>query len=162
MAVVALLSVSILLFVAFAAKAKRLPAPAIAFCWMTAVFVKDASFNVAMLNLKLVEVPSELPMLYLRMLNLYFLTPLIVVWAVDSPEAERGSRRRPASRALAATIAVAALLAADASMVALGAWKPTRDEWAWLALAEAVFLYAVTLLLTGRFVAALRREGVVR
>jgi hypothetical protein len=161
MAVVALLSVSILAFVAFAAKTKRLPAPAIAFCWMTAVFVKDASFNVAMLNLKLVEVPSELPMLYLRMLNLYILTPSIVVWAVDAPEADRVPRRGPTRRALAAPIAIGALFAADASMVGLGAWKPTYGEWGWLALAEAAFLYAVARLLTGRFVASLRREGVV-
>jgi len=162
MAVVALLSISILLFLAFVAKTKRLPAPAIAFCWMTAVFVKDALFNVAMLNLKLVEVPPELPMLYLRMLNLYILTPLIVVWAVDTPGAERVPRRRPSRRAIAGPIAVSAMFAADASMVGVGAWKPTLDEWGWLSFAEAAFVYAVALLLTGRFVALLRREGAVR
>ncbi|HZG77757.1 MAG TPA: hypothetical protein VEZ72_18025 [Paenibacillus sp.] len=162
MAVVALLSVSILLFLAFVAKTKRLPAPAIAFCWMTAVFVKDALFNVAMLNLKLIEVPPELPMLYLRMLNLYILAPSIVVWSVDSLLAERGPRRRSLRRALAGPIAVFALFGADASMAGVGAWKPTLDEWGWLSFSKAAFVYAVALLLTGRFVALLRREGVVR
>ncbi len=158
MSIVALISFTIIACLAFVARAKRLPAPAIACCWMIAVFIKDALFNVAMLNLKLVEVPSELQMLYLRMLNLYLLTPLIVVGAVDASY----SGRRPLRRLLAAPIAVAALMAADFSMVALGAWKPTRGWLGWLSLAEAAFVYAAALLLTGRFAALLRREGVVR
>ncbi|WP_309122300.1 hypothetical protein [Paenibacillus sp.] len=158
MAVVALLAVSILAFLSFVVKTKRLPALALVLCWMVAVFVKDAMFNVAFLNLKLVDVPPTLQALYLRMLNLYFVTPLIVVWAIDAV----ADCVRPLRKASAAAFAVAALLGVDFAMVAIGAWKPS-DGWpSWLAFAEAVFVYATARMLTGSFRGLLRKEGVVR
>jgi len=157
-AVVALVAASNLLFLSYWVMKRRLSGLAIAFCWLIAVFVKDAVSVIVFLNLKLVTVPPELDKLFLRLLNLYIVSPIVILWAIEATD----EGARPLRKFFAAGGAVAALIAVDYAFVAVKAWKPDGGWTLWKSLAEAAFVYLTARFATSRFQGLLRREGVVR
>ncbi|HZG57912.1 hypothetical protein [Paenibacillus sp.] len=153
---VALLAAAVLSLVSFCFRRKRLHGLALAFGWLVALFIKDALFVVAFLNMRIVEIPASTGAMALRIVNIYILTPVIVMWGVDASAVAAGALRKLWAWAAAA----AALVAFDAAFVAAGAWKPVQGWSLALSAGESALVYAAAALATAAFARAMRKDGI--
>ena len=156
MFVVSLLASAILLFVSFWVKNKHLHPLTIAFCWMTAIFLKDTVFMIALLNLEWADVSNELNKLFLRMVNLYVLTPVLVVWGID---AMRGATRVLA-KCLYAAASVALCIGVDFALVSAKAWAPGKGWSLGASILETGGIFVLCAAAAFAFQRLLWKEGI--
>jgi len=154
--VVSLFASAILLFVSFWVKRKHLHPLAIAFCWMTAVFLKDTVFMIVLLNLEWADVSPQLNKLFLRLANFYIITPALVVWGID---AMRGATRA-AVKWLYAVIAVGLCIAVDFALVSAKAWAPVKGWSLGVSIVETGSIFLISLAATYAFQRLLWKEGI--
>ena len=121
---IVLLAAGTLLVLAFAARSKHMHTLALIGAWMLTVFFEDAYYTVFSLNLEWIGVSQRMDHVWVRVLGLYLISPLLLVWTLDAATAAAGIRGKLPILAAGAT----ALLAVDAALDKEGVWN-IPDHW---------------------------------
>lgn len=152
---VGLLIVTITLIIFYSAAPKHLSVFQIIFSWMMIVFLDDAYFTIFSLNLKLIGISDRMDHLWLRVLSLYVLSPIVVIWTMD------GMRlmRKWLGKMLLFALGTALLLGDDAALNFIGVWS-FPSHWPYVIwLLRPLLLISLVFLFTSAFRQLLIKEG---
>lgn len=152
---IGLLSAAITLVLFFAAATKHMHKLALCAAWMLSVFFEDAYFTIFSLNLEWIEVSERIGHVWFRVLGLYVISPLLVVWTVD---AMAGARRALGKLTIIAAGTIP-LLAVDRALDAEGVWSIPNDWPLWGWLLKPLLLILLVAILIGGFRSLMRQEG---
>ena len=151
-----LLAVLTILALFFAVRRANLHPLAIVCAWMLSVFFEDVFYTIFALNLEWVEPSEKVGHVWLRVLGLYAVSPLLVVWTIDAIAGTAAIGRKLRNLATG----VVSLLAVDAAMAKEGVWYFPDDWPAWGWLAKPFLLVTITALLVASFRRLLDKEGI--
>lgn len=119
------------------------------------VFLDDAYFTIFSLNLKLIDISNRLDHLLLRVLSLYVLSPIVVIWTID------GMRllRKWSGKVLLLILGTVMLLGEDAALIFIGVWS-SPSHWPYVIwILRPVLLISLVFLSISAFRQLLIKEG---
>jgi len=155
---IGLLVAATILVLVFAVRTKHLHKLALIGAWMLSVFFEDAYYTVFSLNLEWIDVSDRLDHVWVRVLALYLLSPLLLVWTVDA----MAGARRIAGKLIILAVGAGSLIAVDAALHREGVWD-IPDNWPlWGWAAKSILLIAVVAAFVVGYRVLLRGEGIAR
>jgi len=153
---IGLLAAATILVLAFTVRTKHLHKLALIGAWMLSVFFEDAYYTIFSLNLEWIDVSDRMDHVWFRVMALYLVSPLLLVWTVDA----MAGAGRIRSKLAVLSLGAGALIALDAVLHKEGVWAIT-DNWPlWGWAAKPILLIAVVAAFVVGYRNLLRREGI--
>ncbi|WP_308639509.1 hypothetical protein [Paenibacillus silvisoli] len=155
MVTIALLTVYFMIIVTFFVTEKSQHPLVLIFGWLLVVMLHDAYFTLISLNLKLVTPSTVLSDFYVRLFAQKFITPTIVVWAVDRINSDRSAVSKWSSFIFFSAILILQnVVLRYLGILSFGSgWEP------WLSYTEGVLLIVITWLGMLAYRRRLRKDG---
>jgi hypothetical protein len=154
---IGLLSAAIMLVLLFIPAIKHMHKLALSAAWMLSVYFEDAYFTIFSLNLEWIDVSERMDHVWVRVLGLYMISPLLVVWTVDA----MAGARRVRSKLTILAAGTLSLMAVDAALDAESVWSIPADWPLWGWVAKPLLLIAVVAALVRGFRSLMRKEGLI-
>ncbi|WP_166244854.1 hypothetical protein [Paenibacillus turpanensis] len=125
------------------------------FSWMSAIFIDDAYFTLVSLNFEVISASERIDQLWLRVLCMYILTPMLVIWTMEGLSKVNTWFWKMFLFGIGAVL----LLGVDAALNQVGVWAVPADWPAFAWISKPILLLFLVCLFALGFRHFLRREG---